>query len=195
MHTVRRLVDKATKKKKRQPTASTSTRPGAAAAGSTTAIAGLANATRMSRRTIDHDTEHESAEHESAEHEDVSEPDSAVETVTDLAEVLEIIKTNAVWKDFAEEFGEDVVRAVIDAQGWARRGNDIVDSEGNPVDLKLVRQLLEDHANGAKAHGGRGGTKGADTAAEAAAEKAGGDKAGPAAGNHAPATADTASKP
>ena len=131
MHTVRRLVEKATKKKKRQPTASTSTRPGRR-------LPGRDRDRRARHRDasvaapIDHDTDLESAEHGSAEHEDVSEPDSAVETVTELAEVIEIIKTNAVWKDFAEEFGEDVVRAVIEAQGWQRRGNDIVDSEGDP---------------------------------------------------------------
>jgi hypothetical protein len=152
---LRRLIDRASKKKRPVP-AVAPTRDYATGTP-TAAIAGLATATRTARRSIDHDTVHESAEHE-----DEQELDGAGETITELGEIMEIIKTDAVWKDFAEEFGEDVVRAVVQAQDWARRGNDIVDSDGNVVDLKMVRRLLEEHMSGSRAHGQRAAGKGAD---------------------------------
>jgi hypothetical protein len=156
-----RLVKKATKKKRPEPASSSTA--ASAAAGPTTPIAGLATATRAARRSIEPDADHE-ADHEATEHEDEQALGVADDTVTELGEILEIIKTNPVWKDFAEEFGEDVVRALIEAQNWARRGNDIIDSDGNVVDLKLVRRLLEEHVSGSRGHGSKAGGKGNDKA-------------------------------
>jgi hypothetical protein len=138
--------------RKKQPAlVATSTSAAVAAPAPATPIAGLATTRRALRLDAEHDTEEET------EHEDEQPLDAENATITDLTEIMEIIKTNAVWKDFAEEFGEDVVRAVIEAQAWERRGNDIVDADGQIVDLKLVRRLLEEHMSGSRAHAGAKG--------------------------------------
>ena len=59
------------------------------------------------------------------------------------AMTYEVIKTNVVWAAFVQEFGEPAVLKVINEQGWTGKGKDIVDAEGKPVDLKLVRRLLK----------------------------------------------------
>jgi hypothetical protein len=75
----------------------------------------------------------------------------------------EVIKTNVVWTAFVQEFGEPAVMKVITEQGWTGKGKDIVDAEGKPVDLKLVRRLLKQELGAKrkpeKANGGRAKVK------------------------------------
>jgi hypothetical protein len=80
--------------------------------------------------------------------------DGKVDGVTaDPKKTYEVIKTNVVWRSFVEEFGEEEVMAVIEAQGWRAKDGKIVGKDNNEIDKKLVRRLLKQELGGGRRNG------------------------------------------